>query len=53
MNKPAEGSIEPKPRIHMRHGIWTCVSAWPLVIGCGYTPKGAYKEWERIREEQK
>jgi len=41
-----------KPRLRRRHGIWACVTPHPervLICGCGYTPKGAFREWEHIQ----
>lgn len=41
-----------KPRIRIRFGIWSCVTFWPFVCGCGHSPDEAFEEWERIRKEQ-
>jgi hypothetical protein len=38
-----------KPRIRLRFGVWVCVTPEPFVCGCGYAPKGAFKEWQRIQ----
>lgn len=42
-----------KPRICLRHGIWSCVGKVPardgwfiLLMGHGYTPAEAYAEWK-------
>ena len=40
-----------KPRIHIRHGVWTCVTFRPFVCGCGYSPAEAYAEWCRIKSD--
>lgn len=37
-----------KPRIRLRHGIWSCVTRRPYACGCGYTPLAAFEEWQRI-----
>lgn len=39
-----------KPRIRLLHGIWSCVTSWPFVCGCGYSPREAFEEWRRIQE---
>jgi hypothetical protein len=43
-----------KPRIRRKWGVWSCSSIrfvsfdwWPRgVIGYGYTPKDAYRDWK-------
>lgn len=40
-----------KPRIRLRFGVWTCVTPWPFVCGCGYSPAAAYAEWQAMSEE--
>lgn len=36
-----------KPRIYLRHGIWSCISICRarIVRGFGYTPFGAWLDW--------
>jgi hypothetical protein len=41
-----------RPHIRYRFGVWSCVTMWPFICGCGYTAKDAYAEWERIRQEK-
>jgi ribosomal protein L37AE/L43A len=40
-----------KPRIRLRFGIWTCTTMRPFSCGCGYSPREAFAEWERIQQE--
>lgn len=36
-----------KPHMNRRHGIWACFTRCPRAIGCGYSPREAYAEWQR------
>lgn len=41
-----------KPRIRLRFGVWCCISMWPFICGCGYSPRAAYDEWEDRTKER-
>lgn len=36
-----------KPRIRIRFGVWCCVTLWPFICGCAYSPADAYEAWKK------
>jgi hypothetical protein len=46
-----------KPRILLHHGLWYCAVRiqdcrgnliMPFLFGCGFNPRHAYEEWEKV-----
>lgn len=36
----------PKPRISVRHGIWSCRDV--RAVGLGFTPVSAFTDWQQM-----